>query len=805
MKKVLKYLIYTLSTILVLLVIAAFFGWQWVNSTFLTFEKDYKEVVEFKSITVDGENFFDRNANGELDVYEDHRAPIDARVANALEQMTIEEKIHLLKGSGMASGMGRVPQGEGIPGAVGTIVPTPRLGLPTVYLSDGPAGLRILPTREGSDATFYCTAFPIATVLASTWNTDLVEQVGQSMGNEAKEYGIDVILGPGANLHRHPLCGRNFEYYSEDPLVTGKMGAAMVRGIEGQGVGTSVKHFVANNQETNRMNNDVQVSERAFRELYLKGFEIVVNEANPSTIMSSYNKINGVQVAEDRRILTDILRGEWGYEGMVMSDWFGGKDAVAMVNAGNDLLEPGTKRQWDALTEGYENGTLDEQNINTSVERILKFIFQTAKMKGGEITNAPDLEKHAAVTRQSATEGMILLKNENNVLPLKSGQEVALIGANSYQFIAGGTGSGDVNEAYSVSLQEGLANAGVPINEEASVVFEKAVAADPESFEAPEGITAMFNPYQAPQLAYSAEEYGLFAKSSDVAILTIGRNAGEGGDRVIENDFTLTEGELEMLNKTCESFHALNKPVIVVLNVGGVVETESWKNKPDAILLAWQGGQEGGNSVADLLVGKVSPSGKLTMTFPVAIEDHWSNKNFPLSGGSMKMTDMLLQKETPEEEWVANVDYTEYEEDIYVGYRHFDKSNLKVSYPFGYGLSYTSFEYVNPTVELKNDTIFAQVTIQNSGSYDGKEVVQIYSSFESEDRPKQELRAFAKTELLPAGGEQVISFTIPVSDLKIWDEESDQWTLPQGEHQIHIAASSRDHKYSEEIILQVDC
>lgn len=801
MKKVLKYLIYTLSTILVLLVIAAFFGWQWVNSTFLTFEKDYKEVVEFKSITVDGENFFDRNANGELDVYEDHRAPIDARVANALEQMTIEEKIHLLKGSGMASGMGRVPQGEGIPGAVGTIVPTPRLGLPTVYLSDGPAGLRILPTREGSDATFYCTAFPIATVLASTWNTDLVEQVGQSMGNEAKEYGIDVILGPGANLHRHPLCGRNFEYYSEDPLVTGKMGAAMVRGIEGQGVGTSVKHFVANNQETNRMNNDVRVSERALRELYLKGFEIVVNEANPSTIMSSYNKINGVQVAEDRRILTDILRGEWGYEGMVMSDWFGGKDAVAMVNAGNDLLEPGTKRQWDALTEGYENGTLDEQNINTSVERILKFIFQTAKMKGGEITNAPDLEKHAAVTRQSATEGMILLKNENNVLPLKSGQEVALIGANSYQFIAGGTGSGDVNEAYSVSLQEGLANAGVPINEEASVVFEKAVAADPESFEAPEGITAMFNPYQAPQLAYSAEEYGLFAESSDVAILTIGRNAGEGGDRVIENDFTLTEGELEMLNKTCESFHALNKPVIVVLNVGGVVETESWKNKPDAILLAWQGGQEGGNSVADLLVGKVSPSGKLTMTFPVAIEDHWSNKNFPLSGGSMKMTDMLLQKETPEEEWVANVDYTEYEEDIYVGYRHFDKSNLKVSYPFGYGLSYTSFEYVNPTVGLKNDTIFAQVTIQNSGSYDGKEVVQIYSSFESVDRPKQELRAFAKTELLPAGGEQVISFTIPVSDLKIWDEESDQWTLPQGEHQIHIAASSRDHKYSEEIIL----
>jgi beta-glucosidase len=801
MKKLLKYLLITIGGLVIIAAIAGFFGWRWVNSTFLAFEKDYKEVVEFETITVDGEEFLDRNANGELDVYEDHRATLDDRIANVLDLMTIEEKIHLLKGSGMASGVGRVPAGEGIPGAVGTIVPTPRLGLPTVYLSDGPAGLRILPTREGSDETFYCTAFPIATVLASTWNTDLVEQVGQSMGNEAKEYGIDVILGPGANLHRHPLCGRNFEYYSEDPLITGKMGAAMVRGIEGQGVGTSVKHFVANNQETNRTNNDARVSERALRELYLKGFEIVVKEAQPSTIMSSYNKINGTQVAEDRRILTDILRGEWGYEGLVMSDWFGGKDAVAMVNAGNDLLEPGTKRQWDALIEGYENGTLDEQNINTSTERILRFIFETAKMKGGEITNAPDLEAHASVTRQSATEGMILLKNDNNVLPLQTTQEVALIGANSFQFIAGGTGSGDVNEAYSVSLQEGLANAGVPVNEDATAVFENAVAANPEAFDAPEGITAMFNPYQAPQLEYSAEQYEQFANSSDVAILTIGRNAGEGGDRVIDRDFKLTPAELDMLDKTCESFHAKNKPVIVVLNVGGVVETASWKSKPDAILLAWQGGQEGGNSVADLLVGKVSPSGKLTMTFPVAIEDHWSNKNFPLSGGSMKMTDMLLQKETPEEEWVKNVDYTEYEEDIYVGYRHFDKANLEVSYPFGYGLSYTSFEYANPTIELLNDTIFAQVTVQNIGSYDGKEVVQLYSSFESEDRPKQELRAFAKTDLLPAGGEQVISFAIPVSNLKIWDEESDQWTLPQGEHQIHIAASSRDHKYSEEISL----
>ena len=285
MKKWVKISLITLGSLLLLALIAGLGGWLYLRSNFLFFEQDYPEPTGLSTLTIDGYTFVDRNSNGQLDPYEDGRLPLDKRATDLLARMTLEEKIHLLKGSGMASGLGMSEPGEGIPGAVGTIVPTPRLGLPTLYLSDGPAGLRIQPNREGEDRTYYCTAFPIATMLASTWDTDLVYGVGQAMGNEALEYGIhlcaDVILGPGANIHRHPFCGRNFEYYSEDPVLTGKLGAAMVNGIESNGVGTSVKHFVANNQETDRHLNNAIVSERALREIYLKGFEIIVKEAHP--------------------------------------------------------------------------------------------------------------------------------------------------------------------------------------------------------------------------------------------------------------------------------------------------------------------------------------------------------------------------------------------------------------------------------------------------------------------------------------------------------------------------------------------
>ncbi|PHQ57610.1 MAG: glycosyl hydrolase [Lutibacter sp.] len=800
MKKVFRNSLKVLGIIILLAVISGLGGWWYINSTFLSFENDYAENIDIKELTIDGYTFLDRNGNGKLDIYEDDRKNTDERVENVLHKMTLEEKIHLLKGSGIASAMGI--GSTAVPGAVGTIVPTPRLGIPTIYLSDGPAGLRIEPKREGEDRTYYCTAFPIGTLLSSTWNTDLVNVVGTAMGNEALEYGIDVILGPGANIHRHPFCGRNFEYYSEDPVLTGFIGAAMVNGIESQGIGTSVKHFVANNQEIDRNFNDVIVSDRAMREIYLKGFEIIVKKSQPWTIMSSYNKVNGVYVSESKDLLTNILRDDWNFEGLVMTDWFGGNNAPAQIAAGNDLLEPGTKKQWKALKKAAKNGSLSEEEINTSVRRILKLIIQSKKMQNYQYGNNPNLEAHAKIARQSATEGMILLKNEH-VLPIQNAKNIALLGVTSYDFIAGGTGSGDVNEAYTVSLEEGLKNAGFEINQAAKKIFETHKAKHKEEFIKPEGFSAMTTPYIPPRMTYAESELKEIVASSDIGIITIGRNSGEGGDRVEKDDFLLSKTEQNMMANVCKAFQTANKKVVVVMNIGGVIETVSWKSKPDAILLAWQGGQEGGNSVADILSGKVNPSGKLPMTFPVNLNDHASNTNFPLEGGTMDFMKMMLasREEKPENEKVKNKDYTNYEEGIYVGYRHFDTAELEVSYPFGFGLSYTTFDLSNLNVTLLNDTIKVTVTVTNSGNEVGKEVVQVYTSKPDTkiDRPLKELRTFTKTKNLNAREVTTVNLQIPVSELSYWSEEASQWILEKGLYSIQVGASSRDIQLSMEV------
>ena len=794
MKRILKIIAAVLGILLLVLAVAGFFAWRYANNTFLDFEEDYVERTDFKQVTVDGYTFTDRNANGTLEPYEDERLPISTRAEDALERMTPEEKIHLLKGSGIASAMGRTEPGEGINGAVGTIVPTPRLGLPTVYLSDGPAGLRISPNRPGEDRTYYATAFPIASQLAATWNPTLVERVGKAMGTEAREYGLDVILAPAINLHRHPLTGRNFEYFSEDPLLSGRMGAAIVRGIQSEGVGTSPKHFVANNQETQRNRNDARVSERALRELYLKNFEIVVAEAAPWTIMSSYNKVNGTYVSQNPRLLTEVLRGEWGFDGVVMSDWFGGRDAVTMVTAGNDLLEPGTSNQWEELTAGYADGSLSPAALDTAASRILRLVFRTHKMKGTPITNNPDLKAHAAITRQSAAEGMVLLRNDG-ALPLAADQKVALLGVTSYNFIAGGTGSGDVNEAYTVSLEEGLGNVGLQLEPTARARYVAHRAANEAAFTPPEaGLMAMLNPFAPPPLAYTEAEIAEIVGGADVGIYTIGRNSGEFRDRLEQDDFLLSELERGNLSRASAAFRAAGKPFIVVLNVGGVIEMASWEELADAVLIAWQGGQEGGNAAADVLTGRVNPSGKLPMTFPVRLADHAANANFPVDPTPVGVVDFLTgNQERSPDEWVRNEDYTDYEEGVFIGYRHFDRDNQAVSYPFGYGLSYTEFAFDEPVVSVSNDTVYVACTVRNVGEVAGKEVVQVYVGKEASavERPRRELKAFGKTDVLAPGQAQTLRFAVPSADLRYWDERLG-WQLEPGSYTVATGPSSRE-------------
>ena len=707
--------------------------------------------------------------------------------------MTLEEKAHLVIGTGMAGSSGEAPVvGETrnlVPGAAGTTYPIPRLGIPAIVLADGPAGLRINPLREGDANTYYCTHFPIGTLLASTWNTELVEQVVQAIGNEVLEYGTDVLLAPALNIHRNPLCGRNFEYYSEDPVVSGKTAAAYVRGVQSNGVGTSIKHYALNNQETNRMKNDVRVSPRAVREIYLKGFEIAVKESQPWTVMSSYNFVNGVYTSESKDLQTTMLRDEWGFKGMVMTDWFGGADAAAQMWAGNDMLQPGRPGQFEDIVEGVRSGRLSEADLDRNVRRVLELIVKSPRFKGYEFSNKPDLKAHAAVTRQSAVEGMVLLEN-NGVLPLASEiSRVALFGTTSYDFIAGGTGSGNVNRAYTVSLLEGLRNAGYAIDAELEKTYTKYIKEETERLNPKsDDPMAMFMPkIRAGEFVPSAGLLDKMVRANDVAIITLGRNSGEFFDRKVA-DFTLTEQESGMIEAVCAAFHEAGKKVVVILNIGGVIETASWKNLPDAVLLAWQAGQEGGNSVADVLKGVANPSGKLTMTFPVRYEDHASSRNFPID-----MAFGMFGKDKDAEPQ-RNVDYTEYEEGIYVGYRWFDKQGLEVSYPFGYGLSYTRFEWSEASVKPSRGETAVSVKVTNTGKIPGKDVVELYvAAPQGElDKPVKELKAYAKTRELQPGESQLVTLKVKNSELASYDESASAWVTDAGHYDFMLGSSSRD-------------
>lgn len=727
-------------------------------------------------------------------------------VEEVLGAMTLQEKATLVVGSGwgsMIAGSLTASDASLVPGAAGTTQAIPRLGIPQVVLSDGPAGLRIDPVRKGDDATYYCTGFPVGTLLASTFDVNLVEEMTSAMGNEVLEYGADVLLAPGLNLHRNPLCGRNFEYFSEDPVLSGKIASAYVKGIQSNGVGVSVKHFMGNNQEVNRMENDSRINARALRELYLKNFEIVVKEAEPWTIMSSYNKVNGQYTQQNHDLLTTITRDEWGYKGMVMTDW-GSKDGtVKAVYAGNDLMEPGMAYETERIVDAVNNGTLDIADLDRNVRNILNLIVKTPRFNGYQYSNKPDLKSHAQISRRVGAEGSVLLRNEG-VLPLNP-SNVALFGNNAYKTVAGGTGSGNVNKAYIRNIDEGLTAAGFTVDSKIQAFYKeyrkfvdvKTVLNSPNSNGSDS--TFLSNLYDSGILPEPSIDKNAIIASvarNDAAIYVIGRNAGESDDRRLD-DFEINDVERKTLKDICDVYHEAGKKVIVVMNIGGVIETASWKNMVDAILLSWTPGQEAGHVVADVLTGKVNPSGKLPMTFPVSYFDIPSSANFPYQGQQQAKVDELAaligsEFDIPQ---IRNTDYTEYAEGIWVGYRYFDTADKAVSYPFGFGLSYTTFAYSKPVVKSDGKGgFFASITVTNTGKVAGKEAVELYVAAPEGGlvKPEKELKAFAKTKELMPGESQTLTMSVSVYSLASFNETASQWETAAGNYSIKFGASVED-------------
>lgn len=726
-------------------------------------------------------------------------------IDEVLKAMTLEEKAKLLVGgANNFFDAGAVVGGEAtlVAGAAGTTPAIPRLGIPATVLTDGPAGVRIDPTRKGTNETFYATGFPVGTCLASTWNTELVSNVGKAIGNETKEYRCDVILGPGMNLHRNPLCGRNFEYYSEDPVLTGKIAAAYIKGVQSEGVGVSAKHFAVNSQETDRTKVDERLSPRAARELYLRGFEIAVRESDPWTIMASYNVINGQFAQGSHDLLTKILRDDWGYKGIVMTDWIGirdGLETITEVYAGDDLMEPGQEKQIEEIIEGVKKGKLAIADVDRNVRRMLEYIVKTPSFHQYPVTNKPDLKAHAEITRQSATEGIVLLKN-NGTLPWNTQastiKTVALFGENSYDFLSGGTGSGCVHTPYVVDMVEGLKNVGINSSETLTDIYRKYIDFAKVKFQAERHPAKwyqleMFGQQKYPEISISPILINNESNKADAAIVTIGRQAGEGVDRDIATEFNLTNDEKQLIFDVCQAFHSVGKPVIVIINSGSVIETASWSGYPDAILCAWQPGEEGGNSIADILTGKVNPSGKLTMTWPIAATDHPSTKNFP---GMLDFYSYQTMKSDGKQ--ISGYDYTNHEEDIYVGYRYFDTFNKAVAYPFGFGLSYTTFAYGKPIVKVNGNDVFVTVNIKNTGKVAGKEIAQVYVSAPKGtiEKPSKELKAFAKTRELQPGESETLTMKFAKRDLASFDEANSQWLVEAGTYTAHIGTNIADIK-----------
>jgi beta-glucosidase len=650
-------------------------------------------------------------------------------IKTLVSKMTLEEKAALVTGA-----------------SNWTTTPVERLGIPEMVVSDGPHGVRrIEDVTAIAQKSLPATCFPTASCTASTWNLDLIKQMGEALAEECIALNVDVLLGPGVNMKRSPLGGRNFEYFSEDPFLAGEMAVNFINGVQSKGVGTSLKHYAANNQEFQRFCISSEVDERTLREIYLAAFEKAVKETQPYTVMCSYNKVNGDYASENYHLLTEILKNEWGFEGLVVSDWGAVHDRVKSLKAGLDWEMPGPQAQrTQKVIDAVRSGELDESVLDESVRRILRIVYKARQTpKNGKF----DVDAHHELAHQIATEGMVLLKN-NGLLPLKGHEHIAIIGRSAEAAHFQGGGSSHINPTkVAVPFNEVKAQAGA-----AEITFAEGYPTD--------------NSYSQAMIDKSVS----LAKSADVALLYIalpGFKESEGYDRT---DLDLTDQQVALI----KAVSAIQPNTVVVLNNGAPVVMNDWIDGVAAVLEGWMMGQAGGVSIADVLFGRVNPSGKLAETFPANLADTPAVINWP--GGAGKVY---------------------YGEGLFIGYRYYDAKKMPVLFPFGYGLSYTTFAYSNAKVSKKSfkdtDGVTVSVDITNTGNMAGKEIVQLYVHDQKSKlvRPEKELKGFAKVELKP-GETKTVSIKLDFRSFAYYHPSYNQWITEDGEFDLLIAASSAD-------------
>ena len=633
-----------------------------------------------------------------------------------------------------------------------------RAGVPAMMLTDGPHGLRKQAGASdhlGLNESVPATCFPPAVALGSSWDAELAERVGEALGVESVIEDVAVILGPGINIKRSPLCGRNFEYFSEDPIVSGVMGTGLVRGIQSKGAGSSLKHFAANNQETDRLRSSSDVDPRPLREIYLRGFERVIKDAQPWTVMCSYNRLNGVYTSEDPWLLTTLLRDEWGFEGLVVSDWGAINDRVVGLPAGLDLEMPSSRGRTDAeLVAAVRDGSLDEEYLDIAAGRILDLIRKVRARAA--IAGPLDAAAHHTLAREAAGRSIVLLRNEGGLLPLSPARQVAVIGAFAANPRFQGAGSSQINPTRLDSALDGI----------------RAVAGDSVSYSAgfPLGSADTADPVALRDEAVAA------ASAAEVAVLFLGVPAEEESEGFDRTHIDLPAAQLELVDAVL----AVNPNVVVVLSNGGVVALP-FADRVPAILEGWLLGQAGGSATADVLYGAVNPSGKLTETIPLRLEDNPSYGNFP-----------------------GELGHVRYGEGILVGYRWYDAKKLEVAFPFGHGLSYTTFGYGDATASLTaSGDVIVTVPVTNTGSVAGREVVQVYTSLADSvvQRAPRELKGFAVVALEP-DETTTVEVTLRRSELAYWDVRVDGWVVEGGEYVVEVGASSRDLRSRTSVLIE---